>query len=207
MRIARIAPLFEAVPPQLYGGTERVVSWLTEELVAQGHDVTLFASGDSVTKTKLEPVWPMAIRLDPTCKDWVAAYHVMMEYVAQRAQEFDVLHFHIDYFPFSLFSRLGVPFLTLPCTVGSTCPSSVNSTSADRRQEESENCTGPVDVRQQADRRCVGWLCRRGDRRLLACWPADGGRRGGDGSGCERVGRRAVCGRRGRAGRPERPLG
>ena len=88
-----------------------------------------------------------------------------------------------------------------------TANSALDSTSADRRQEESENCTGQVDVRQQADRRCVGWLCRRGDRRLLACWPADGGRRGGDGSGCERVGRRAVCGRRGRAGRPERPLG
>src|SRR5208283_1968198 len=68
----------------------------------------------------------------------------------------------------------------------------LDSTSADRRQEESENCTGQVHVRQQADRRCVGWLCRRGDRRLLACWPADGGRRGGGGSGCGRVGRRAV---------------
>jgi len=112
VRIAQIAPLFEAIPPKLYGGTERVVSWLTEELVAQGHEVTLFASGDSVTKATLEPVWPMAIRLDPMCKDWVAAYHVMMEYVAQRAREFDVLHFHTDYFPFSLFRRLGAPFLT-----------------------------------------------------------------------------------------------
>jgi glycosyltransferase involved in cell wall biosynthesis len=112
MRIAQIAPLFEAVPPKLYGGTERVVSWLTEELVAMGHEVTLFASGDSVTTATLDAVWPQAIRLDPTIKDWIAAYAVMIETVAARAHEFDVLHFHIDYFPFSVFSRLGVPFLT-----------------------------------------------------------------------------------------------
>jgi glycosyltransferase involved in cell wall biosynthesis len=112
MRIAQIAPLFEAVPPKLYGGTERVVSWLTEELVTQGHQVTLFASGDSKTTASLDAVWPQAIRLDPEIKDWIAAYAVMIETVARRAHEFDVLHFHIDYFPFSLFSRLGVPFLT-----------------------------------------------------------------------------------------------
>ena len=112
MRIAQIAPLFEAVPPKLYGGTERVVSWLTEELVGMGHEVTLFASGDSVTAAKLEPVWPQAIRLDPAIRDWIAAYAVLMEYVAQRAHQFDVLHFHVDYFPLSLFSRLGVPFMT-----------------------------------------------------------------------------------------------
>jgi glycosyltransferase involved in cell wall biosynthesis len=103
--------LFEAVPPKLYGGTERVVSWLTEELVAMGHDVTLFASGDSKTAATLAAVWPEAIRLDPAIKDWYAAYAVMMEIVARRAHEFDVLHFHVDYFPFSIFSRLGVPFL------------------------------------------------------------------------------------------------
>src|SRR6202142_4542010 len=78
MRIAQIAPLFEAVPPKLYGGTERVVSWLTEELVAMGHDVTLFASGDSVTKAKLEPTWPQALRLDPTILDWFSTYYVML---------------------------------------------------------------------------------------------------------------------------------
>jgi glycosyltransferase involved in cell wall biosynthesis len=100
MRIAQIAPLFEAVPPKLYGGTERVVSWLTEELVAMGHDVTLFASGDSVTTATLDPVWPQAIRLDPAIRDWCAAYAVMVERVARRAHEFDVL------------SRLGVPYLT-----------------------------------------------------------------------------------------------
>jgi glycosyltransferase involved in cell wall biosynthesis len=112
MRIAQIAPLFEAVPPKLYGGTERVVSWLTEELVAMGHDVTLFASGDSVTSATLDAVWPQAIRLDPVIKDWCAAYAVMIEKVARRAHEFDVLHFHVDYFPLSVLTRLGVPFLT-----------------------------------------------------------------------------------------------
>ncbi|MCC6716641.1 MAG: glycosyltransferase family 4 protein [Acetobacteraceae bacterium] len=111
MRIAQIAPLFEAVPPKLYGGTERVVHWITEALVAQGHDVTLFASGDSVTSAKLDAVWPQALRLSPIA-DWVATYALLIEHVAQRAHEFDVLHFHIDYWPNSVFSRLGVPFVT-----------------------------------------------------------------------------------------------
>ena len=112
MRIAQISPLFEAVPPKLYGGTERVVSNLTEQLVAMGHDVTLFASGDSVTAATLEPVWPQAIRLDPDVKDWIAAYMRMLELIYRRADEFDVLHFHIDYFPFSLFKRQRTPFVT-----------------------------------------------------------------------------------------------
>jgi len=112
MRIAQIPPLFEAVPPKLYGGTERVVWWLTEELVRQGHDVTLFASGDSVTSAKLEPMIPQAIRLDPTVKDWVSYYIRMIELIRRRADEFDVLHFHIDYFPFSTFSRQKTPFVT-----------------------------------------------------------------------------------------------
>ncbi len=112
MRIAQVAPLFEAVPPKLYGGTERVVSNLTEELVALGHDVTLFASGDSVTSAKLEAVWPQAIRLDPTVKDWIAAHMRMLEIVYRQASDFDVLHFHLDYFPFSLFKRQRTPFVT-----------------------------------------------------------------------------------------------
>ncbi len=112
MRIAQIAPLFEAVPPKLYGGTERVVYALTEELVAMGHDVTLFASGDSLTSAKLDPPWPRALRLDPSVLDWVALYNLMMEYVYRRKDRFDVLHFHTDYFPNSLFSRQNVPFLT-----------------------------------------------------------------------------------------------
>ena len=112
MRIAQVAPLFEAVPPKLYGGTERVVWWLTEELVKMGHDVTLFASGDSVTSAKLDPMIDQAIRLDPTVKDWIAYYMRMMELIRRRAHEFDVIHFHTDYFPFSLFSRQDTPFVT-----------------------------------------------------------------------------------------------
>ena len=112
MRIAQIAPLFEAVPPKLYGGTERVVSALTEDLVAMGHDVTLFASGDSETTAKLDAIVPRALRLDPSVKDWVSTYHRMMELVYRRAHEFDVLHFHVDYFPSSLFGRQSTPFLT-----------------------------------------------------------------------------------------------
>jgi glycosyltransferase involved in cell wall biosynthesis len=112
MRIAQISPLFEAVPPKLYGGTERVVYSLTEELVAMGHDVTLFASGDSVTSARLAPMRDQALRLDPSVKDWVAIYYRMVEMIYRRKDEFDVLHFHIDYFPLSLFSRQKTPYLT-----------------------------------------------------------------------------------------------
>jgi glycosyltransferase involved in cell wall biosynthesis len=112
MRIAQIAPLTEAIPPKLYGGTERVVSWLTEELVALGHDVTLFASGDSQTSAKLEPMWPRALRLDNAVRDPMALHMAMLEQVRQRAGEFDILHFHLDYFPFSVFSRQATPFIT-----------------------------------------------------------------------------------------------
>jgi glycosyltransferase involved in cell wall biosynthesis len=112
MRIAQIAPLHEAVPPKLYGGTERVVSFLTEELVAEGHDVTLFASGDSVTSAHLHAVWPRALRLDPSIRDPIAPHMLLMEEVYRRAKDFDVLHFHMDYWPFSLFQRQRVPFVT-----------------------------------------------------------------------------------------------
>jgi glycosyltransferase involved in cell wall biosynthesis len=112
MRIAQIAPLTEAVPPRTYGGTERVVSYLTEELVAMGHDVTLFASGDSVTTAKLQPAWPQALRFDTALRDSLAPHMLMMEAVCQRAHEFDVMHCHIDYWPFSLFSRQATPFIT-----------------------------------------------------------------------------------------------
>src|SRR2546427_13207498 len=111
MRIAQVAPLTEAVPPKLYGGTERVVHWLTEELAALGHDVTLFASGDSKTSAKLVPTWPQALRLDPSVSDPVAPLVVELNEVADRAAEFDVLHFHLDCLPFPLFSRLRTPFL------------------------------------------------------------------------------------------------
>src|SRR5262244_1814250 len=112
MHIAQIAPLTEAIPPKLYGGTERVVHWVTEELVALGHDVTLFASGDSRTSAKLEPGWPRALRLDGAVRDANALHLAMLERVRKQASEFDFLHFHLDYYPFSLFSRQSTPFLT-----------------------------------------------------------------------------------------------
>ena len=112
MRIAQIAPLHEAVPPKLYGGTERVVSFLTEELVNLGHDVTLFASGDSVTSADLHASWPRALRLDPAIRDPIAPHMLMMEHIARRMDDFDVLHFHMDYWPFSFFSRQRMPFVT-----------------------------------------------------------------------------------------------
>jgi glycosyltransferase involved in cell wall biosynthesis len=112
MRIAQIAPLTEAIPPKLYGGTERVISWLTEALVALGHDVTLFASGDSHTSAKLEPAWPRALRLDGGVRDANALHLTMLEQVRRRAGDFDILHFHLDYYPFSLFMRQATPFVT-----------------------------------------------------------------------------------------------
>src|SRR5438270_9420068 len=103
MRIAQVAPLYESVPPKYYGGTERIVSYLTEELVRQGHDVTLFASGDSVTRARLIAVSRHSLRLDKHCTDQMAHHIRMIEQVFQRAGDFDIVHFHIDYmhFPFS----------------------------------------------------------------------------------------------------------
>jgi glycosyltransferase involved in cell wall biosynthesis len=96
MKIAQIAPLAESVPPRLYGGTERIVSYLTEELVRQGHEVTLFASGDSRTSAELVPITDMALRLDPAIVDPIPYHMMMLEQVRRRADEFDALHFHID---------------------------------------------------------------------------------------------------------------
>jgi glycosyltransferase involved in cell wall biosynthesis len=112
MRIAQLAPLAESVPPKLYGGTERVVAWLVDQLVELGHDVTLFASGDSRTRGKLHPVWPHALRLGRKGADPNAACALLLEAIAKRASEFDVIHAHIDWLPLPLLSRLGVPFLT-----------------------------------------------------------------------------------------------
>ena len=112
MHIAQIAPLYETVPPKFYGGTERVVSWLTEELITLGHEVTLFASGDSVTSARLEASWPRSLRLDGSVRDPHALHMMMLERVYQRAADFDLLHFHLDYYPFSLFSRQPTPFVT-----------------------------------------------------------------------------------------------
>jgi glycosyltransferase involved in cell wall biosynthesis len=103
MKIAQIAPLAESVPPKLYGGTERVVSYLTEELVRRGHDVTLFASGDSVTAARLVPCAPRALRLDPRIKDPLPHMLLLLALVRQRADEFDILHFHLDNLHLPLF--------------------------------------------------------------------------------------------------------
>ncbi|HZQ00222.1 MAG TPA: glycosyltransferase family 4 protein [Reyranella sp.] len=102
MKIAQIAPLSESVPPRLYGGTERVVSYLTEELVRQGHEVTLFASGDSKTSAQLVRCTDLALRLNPAVKDQTPYHIVMLDEVRQRLDEFDVLHFHIDMLHFPL---------------------------------------------------------------------------------------------------------
>ncbi|MCY1054125.1 glycosyltransferase family 4 protein [Nannocystis sp. SCPEA4] len=112
MRIAQVAPLFESVPPHKYGGTERVVSYLTEELVRAGADVTLFASGDSCTRAELDPICERALRLDPRCPDPRAPIMRLLERVARRAREFDILHFHIDYLHFPLCRALGLRQLT-----------------------------------------------------------------------------------------------
>jgi glycosyltransferase involved in cell wall biosynthesis len=105
MRIAQVAPLAEAVPPGLYGGTERVVSWLTEELVKQGHQVTLFASGDSETLANLVPSVARGLRLGGI-RDHTASTLVMLDQVHRRANEFDIIHFHVDLLQFPLFQNL-----------------------------------------------------------------------------------------------------
>ncbi len=112
MRIAQVAPLYESVPPRLYGGTERVVCWLTEKLVSLGHDVTLFASGDSVTNARLVPACKQALRLDADCVEPTAHHALMVEKVFDRADNFDLIHFHIDYLHFSLSRRVQVPCVT-----------------------------------------------------------------------------------------------
>ena len=112
MRIAQVAPLYESVPPALYGGTERVVSYLTEELIKQGHQVTLFASGDSVTSATLVAACERALRMDPNCQDPLAYHIVMLDEVYRRAGDFDMIHFHIDYLHFPVSSRAESPHVT-----------------------------------------------------------------------------------------------
>lgn len=126
MKIAQVAPLYESVPPRTYGGTERVVSFLTEELVRQGHHVTLYASGDSRTRAQLRPGCKRALRLQ-ACEngeggphierrieriDPLASHMLLLEHVAQEADEFDIIHFHLDFLPFSLIRRSGIPALS-----------------------------------------------------------------------------------------------
>jgi glycosyltransferase involved in cell wall biosynthesis len=112
MNIAQVAPLYESVPPKCYGGTERVVSYLTEELVRQGHQVTLFASGDSITQARLIASCPHALRLDQQCRDYLAPHVVMLEHLFRDAAAFDIIHSHLDYLPFPLASRHLTPMLT-----------------------------------------------------------------------------------------------
>jgi glycosyltransferase involved in cell wall biosynthesis len=112
MRIAQVAPLAESVPPKLYGGTERVIAWLIEELVGLGHHVTLFASGDSATRATLVPVWPRALRLGRPRSDPAVAQTALLERVARQAHEFDLIHCHTDWMHLPLLTRLSVPFLT-----------------------------------------------------------------------------------------------
>jgi glycosyltransferase involved in cell wall biosynthesis len=112
LRIAQVAPLYESVPPQGYGGTERVVSYLTEELVSLGHEVTLFASGDSVTRARLVAACERSLRLDERCRDHIAPHFRMLGQVADAASRFDLIHFHIDYLHFPLTQRQPWPHLT-----------------------------------------------------------------------------------------------
>lgn len=112
MRIAQVAPLYESVPPKLYGGTERVVSYLTEELVRMGHDVTLFASGDSETNARLVPACDRALWRDPHCRETLPHHVRLMELVFREARKFDVIHFHCDYLQFPLLRRHLTPGVT-----------------------------------------------------------------------------------------------
>ncbi len=112
LRIALVSPLFESVPPRGYGGTERVVSYLTEELVRMGHDVTLFASGDSVTEARLVPCSPRSLRQDPGCVDTLAHHMLLLERVCREAGKFDIIHFHIDYLHYPLSRLLKLPQVT-----------------------------------------------------------------------------------------------
>ncbi len=112
MKIAQIAPLHESVPPKLYGGTERVISCLTDELVAKGHEVTLYASGDSQTKAKLVAITERAMRLNPVNTDVLAPYTLQLERICQDLEEYDIIHFHNGYLHFPLLRRLSVPQVT-----------------------------------------------------------------------------------------------
>jgi glycosyltransferase involved in cell wall biosynthesis len=155
MKIAQIAPLIESVPPRLYGGTERIVSYLTEELVALGHDVTLFASGDSITAANLVPCAPKALRLDARVRDPIPYYMLMLDRVRQRADDFDVLHFHIDQFHFPLFRPIASRTVTtlhgrqdlpdlLPLYLGFCDMPLVSISNAQRRLIPNANFAGTV---------------------------------------------------------------
>jgi glycosyltransferase involved in cell wall biosynthesis len=112
MRIAQVAPLYESVPPKLYGGTERVVAYLTDQLMEMGHEVTLFASQDSMTTARLRPMCERALRLDPSCVDPLAEHVCMGERVLEESGQFDIVHAHIDYLGFPFWRRMRTPHVT-----------------------------------------------------------------------------------------------
>lgn len=112
LRIAQVAPLYESVPPKLYGGTERAVSYLTEELVKQGHQVTLFASGDSITKARLIPVCDRSLRLKESCEDQLVHHIALLQRVLDDSDQFDVIHYHIDYLHFPVSRLMQLPHVT-----------------------------------------------------------------------------------------------
>jgi glycosyltransferase involved in cell wall biosynthesis len=112
MKIAQVAPLMESVPPRFYGGTERIASYLTEELVEQGHDVTLFASGDSITAANLVPCCAQALRLNPAVRDPIPYYMLLLDKVRRHAHEFDIIHFHMDQFHFPIFRDIAHKTIT-----------------------------------------------------------------------------------------------
>jgi glycosyltransferase involved in cell wall biosynthesis len=112
MRIAQVSQLFESVPPKGYGGTERVISYLTEELVRQGHEVTLFATADSITTAKLVPSVERSLRAEMLNRSWLAYDAIQMDKVGKQANSFDIIHFHTDYLHFPLTRNLGTPHVT-----------------------------------------------------------------------------------------------
>jgi glycosyltransferase involved in cell wall biosynthesis len=155
LKIAQIAPLIESVPPRLYGGTERIVSYLTEELVGLGHEVTLFASGDSITAANLVACVPKALRLDASVRDPIPYYMLMLDHVRQRVDNFDILHFHIDQFHFPLFRPIASRTVTTlhgrqdlpdlrPLYLGFDDMPLVSISSAQRRPVPNANFAGTV---------------------------------------------------------------
>src|ERR1700758_2824847 len=155
MKIAQIAPLMESVPPRLYGGSERIASYLTDELVRMGHDVTLFASGDSVSSAHLVPCVPMALRLDDNVRDPIPYYMLMLDRVREHADEFDILHFHIDQFHFPLFRTMANRTVTTlhgrqdlhdlkPLYVGFSDMPLVSISNAQRKPIPNANFAGPL---------------------------------------------------------------
>ena len=157
MKIAQVAPLYERVPPEQYGGTERVVSYLTEELVEWGHEVTLFASGDSVSSANLVRCVPMALRLDANVSDPIPYYMLMLDRVRELADEFDILHFHIDQFHFPLFRPIAHRTVLQDWEAGSGWAYWMKSCAAAHWELRPANAS-----------RC-SWLERRDGKEPLAC--------------------------------------